>query len=75
MKLTEEYYLLINKCFSILQIFCVILYVLGSYFLTGNYLDCTRFLYFIMFCVMATICAQAWGFFIGATMPIKVNCR
>lgn len=55
------------------QLVCAFIYVVCSYFLTGNYTEYNRFLYFTLLCLMATISAQAWGFFIGSTMPIKVR--
>lgn len=57
------------------QLFCTFLYVCGSYFLTGNYVsgEPHRFLIFTIMCLLATISAQSWGFFIGSTMPIKVS--
>lgn len=53
--------------------FCATLYVAISYYLTGNYYEPFRFFYFLLMCLLATICAQSWGFFIGATMPVKVS--
>lgn len=57
----------------ILQLICTFLYVVGSYFLTGNYTENHRFYLFTLMCLLCTISAQAWGFFIGSTLPIKVS--
>lgn len=54
------------------QLLCTLIYVFGSYFLTGNYIDNRRLFYFTIMCLLATISAQSWGFFVGSTMPIKV---
>lgn len=45
-----------------------------SYFLTGNWFEAEgfRFLYFSIGCIGATLAAQAWGFFVGSTFPLKV---
>lgn len=52
------------------QIFCTFTYILISYYLTGQPPD--RILYFSFFCIIASLCAQAFGYFLGATTPIKV---
>lgn len=49
------------------------LYVVISYHLTDNYYSFDRFLLFSLFCVAGSISAQAWGFFIGATLSVKVS--
>ncbi|XP_065078443.1 ATP-binding cassette sub-family G member 1 isoform X2 [Ochlerotatus camptorhynchus] len=54
------------------QIACSMIYVVISYHLTGNYHTFDRFLLFALFCVAGSISAQAWGFFIGATLSIKL---
>lgn len=58
-----------------MQLLCTFIYVCGSYFLTGNYIpgEYNRFMLFTLMCLMVTISAQSWGFFIGSTMPIKVR--
>uniref|UniRef100_T1GBG4 ABC-2 type transporter domain-containing protein n=1 Tax=Megaselia scalaris TaxID=36166 RepID=T1GBG4_MEGSC len=44
-----------------------------SYYLTGNFIaDMYRFYYFLILGSLATLAAQAWGFFVGATMPMKI---
>lgn len=55
------------------QLICTFCYVVGSYFLTGNYTENHRFYLFTLMCLLCTISAQAWGFFIGSTLPIKVS--
>ncbi|XP_049533755.1 ABC transporter G family member 6 [Anopheles darlingi] len=54
------------------QIFCSLIYVVISYHLTGNYVNFERFCLFAMFCITGSICAQAWGFFVGATLSVKL---
>ncbi|XP_031638739.1 ATP-binding cassette sub-family G member 4 [Contarinia nasturtii] len=74
----NRWYNLIPYYFSIIlfeipfQLLCTFFYVCGSYFLTGNYLENYRFALFTTMCLLATISAQAWGFFIGSTMSIKI---
>lgn len=67
---------LVNALYTIrirlLQMFVASLYVFISYYLTGNYYELFRFNYFLLMCMMVTICAQSWGFFIGVVMPVKV---
>lgn len=57
------------------QLMCTFIFVCGSYFLTGNFVpgQIHRFMFFTLMCLLATISAQSWGFFIGSTMPIKVR--
>lgn len=59
--------------FISLQIISVLPYIVISYFLTGNWFEAEgfRFLYFSIGCIGATLAAQAWGFFVGATFPLK----
>ncbi|KAH8263218.1 hypothetical protein KR044_006212 [Drosophila immigrans] len=55
------------------QSFCAALYIVISVRLTDN--DSTesfRIYYFLLLAIMATLSAQAWGFFVGATLPTKV---
>nr|XP_029719916.1 ATP-binding cassette sub-family G member 1-like [Aedes albopictus] len=54
------------------QIACSLIYVVISYHLTGNYYTFDRFVLFALFCVAGSISAQAWGFFIGASLSIKL---
>lgn len=57
------------------QMLTAALYACISYYLTGNYFEMFRFNYFLLMCMMVTICAQSWGFFIGVVMPVKVSMR
>lgn len=59
------------KSFHPQQIMCTWIYVAITYKLTGQPLDFRLYL-FILFCTLSTLCAQSWGYFIGATTPIKV---
>ncbi|KAH8412498.1 hypothetical protein KR009_002667 [Drosophila setifemur] len=55
------------------QSFCTALYIVISVHLTGN--DCVdsyRIYYFMLLGIMASLSAQAWGFFVGATLPTKL---
>ncbi|XP_065356936.1 ATP-binding cassette sub-family G member 1 [Calliphora vicina] len=55
------------------QSMCAVGYMSISIYLTNNDSDETfRVYYFVMFAVLATLCAQAWGFFVGATLPTKL---
>ncbi|KAM7353329.1 ATP-binding cassette sub-family G member 1 [Cochliomyia hominivorax] len=55
------------------QSICAILYMSISVYLTNNDSDESfRVYYFVMFGVLATLSAQAWGFFVGATLPTKL---
>uniref|UniRef100_A0A182J0J7 Uncharacterized protein n=1 Tax=Anopheles atroparvus TaxID=41427 RepID=A0A182J0J7_ANOAO len=53
-------------------IFCSLIYVVISYHLTGNYVNFERFCVFALFCIAGSICAQSWGFFVGATLSVKL---
>ncbi|KAH8378223.1 hypothetical protein KR093_010243 [Drosophila rubida] len=55
------------------QSLCAALYIVISVRLTDN--DSTesfRIYYFMLLAIMATLSAQAWGFFVGATLPTKL---
>lgn len=54
-----------------LQILCSWSYIAISYWLTEQPVD-FRIYYFLLFCTLSTLCAQSWGYFIGATTPIKI---
>ncbi|XP_054741593.1 ATP-binding cassette subfamily G member 4 isoform X1 [Anastrepha obliqua] len=55
------------------QSICAVLYMAISVYLTGNNSDeGFRIYYFIVLAVLATLSAQAWGFFVGATLPTKL---
>lgn len=53
------------------QLICSWTYLAISYWLTEQPLDFRLYL-FVLFTTLATLCAQAWGYFIGATTPLKV---
>ncbi|KAF2898941.1 hypothetical protein ILUMI_07234 [Ignelater luminosus] len=54
------------------QIFCTWTYLAISYWLTEQPVDSLRIHIFVLFCTLSTLCAQSWGYFIGATTPIKI---
>lgn len=54
------------------QILCCVTYISVSYVMTGNLLVNFRFLYFFIIATSTSLCAQSWGYFIGATTPVKV---
>nr|XP_014086513.2 ABC transporter G family member 6 [Bactrocera oleae] len=55
------------------QSICAVIYMAISVYLTGNNTDeCFRIYYFVVLAVLATLSAQAWGFFVGATLPTKL---
>ncbi|GLV37365.1 uncharacterized protein CBL_10668 [Carabus blaptoides fortunei] len=54
------------------QILCTWLYIAVSYWLTAQPVDYMRLYYFVLFCTLSTLCAQSWGYFIGATTPVKI---
>lgn len=55
------------------QSLCAVLYIVISVRLTDNdSVDSYRIYYFIILAIMATLSAQAWGFFVGATLPTKL---
>ncbi|KAL3266495.1 hypothetical protein HHI36_010665 [Cryptolaemus montrouzieri] len=53
------------------QVLCCWMYLLISYYLTEQPLDFRMYL-FVLFTTSCTLCAQAWGYFVGATTPLKV---
>ncbi|XP_022899881.1 ATP-binding cassette sub-family G member 1 [Onthophagus taurus] len=53
------------------QLLCTWSYVAITYWLTSQPVD-QRLYFFMAFCTLSTLCAQAWGYFIGATTPIKI---
>lgn len=53
------------------QVLCTWVYIFISYWLTDQPVD-SRLYFFVAFCTLSTLCAQAWGYFIGATTPIKI---
>ncbi|EDW85318.2 LOW QUALITY PROTEIN: uncharacterized protein Dwil_GK18351 [Drosophila willistoni] len=55
------------------QSLCTALYIIISVHLTGNdSVESFRIYYFILLGIMASLSAQAWGFFVGATLPTKL---
>ncbi|KAH8404774.1 hypothetical protein KR222_001227 [Zaprionus bogoriensis] len=55
------------------QSFCAALYIIISVRLTDNdSVESFRIYYFMLLAIMATLSAQAWGFFVGATLPTKL---
>ncbi|CAD7079303.1 unnamed protein product [Hermetia illucens] len=54
------------------QMLCCSLYIGISFYLTGNYSEDFRFYYFWLMGILATLSAQAWGFFVGATLPVRI---
>lgn len=54
------------------QASCTIVYLAVSYCLTGQPVETHRILTFFIVCIAASLTAQAWGFFIGATTPVRV---
>lgn len=54
------------------QASCAATYLVVSYWLTGQPVETPRILSFMIFSIAATLTAQAWGFFIGATTPVKI---
>lgn len=54
------------------QASCAATYLAVSYWLTGQPVETHRILSFMLVSIAATLTAQAWGFFIGATTPVKI---
>lgn len=54
------------------QASCAATYLAVSYWLTGQPLEAERLVMFMIVSIAASLCAQAWGFFIGATTPVKI---
>ncbi|KAK9306802.1 hypothetical protein QLX08_002687 [Tetragonisca angustula] len=54
------------------QAACATTYLTVSYWLTGQPVETPRVIYFMVVSVAASLTAQAWGFFIGATTPVKI---
>lgn len=55
------------------QAACAASYLAVSYWLTGQPVETHRIIFFMVISIAASLTAQAWGFFIGVTTPIKVN--
>ncbi|KZC04860.1 ATP-binding cassette sub-family G member 1 [Dufourea novaeangliae] len=54
------------------QASCAATYLAVSYWLTGQPVETPRILTFMVVSIAASLTAQAWGFFIGATTPVKI---
>ncbi|KAJ8730679.1 hypothetical protein PYW08_002092 [Mythimna loreyi] len=54
------------------QMLSCVSYVVLSYWLTNNPLEPTRATLFLATVVATSLCAQAWGYFIGSTTPTKI---
>lgn len=54
------------------QMISCVSYVVLSYWLTDNPLEPTRATLFLATVVATSLCAQAWGYFIGSTTPTKI---
>ncbi|XP_043684729.1 ATP-binding cassette sub-family G member 1 isoform X1 [Vespula pensylvanica] len=54
------------------QAACAGTYLAISYWLTGQPVETHRIISFMVVSIAATLTAQAWGFFIGATTPVKI---
>lgn len=54
------------------QAACALTYLSVSYWLTGQPVETHRIVYFMLLSIAASLTAQAWGFFIGATTPVRI---
>lgn len=45
------------------------------YYLSDQPFEWFRFAYFVLFCTITSLAAQAIGFALGATVPIKVKLK
>lgn len=54
------------------QMISCVSYVVLSYWLTDNPLEPTRATLFLATIVATSLCAQAWGYFIGSTTPTRI---
>lgn len=48
------------------------IYLAITYVLTGQPFEFDRIYWVIMVACLMMLCAQSWGYFLGATMPVKV---
>lgn len=55
------------------QASCAATYLVVSYWLTGQPVETPRIISFMVVSIAASLTAQAWGFFIGATTPVNVR--
>lgn len=60
------------KSRHLFQMISCVSYVVLSYWLTDNPLESTRATLFLATVVATSLCAQAWGYFIGSNTPTKV---
>ncbi|XP_006624640.1 ATP-binding cassette sub-family G member 1-like [Apis dorsata] len=54
------------------QASCAATYLVVSYWLTGQPVETPRIISFMVVSIAASLTAQAWGFFIGATTPVNI---
>ncbi|XP_066599569.1 ATP-binding cassette sub-family G member 1 [Prorops nasuta] len=54
------------------QAACAATYLAVSYWLTSQPIETHRIISFMVVSIAASLTAQAWGFFIGATTPVKI---
>ncbi|XP_011050624.1 PREDICTED: ATP-binding cassette sub-family G member 1 [Acromyrmex echinatior] len=54
------------------QAACAASYLIVSYWLTAQPIETNRIIFFNTVSIAASLTAQAWGFFIGVTTPIKI---
>lgn len=54
------------------QVLCCWLYLGISYYLTEQPMDHWRIILFVVFTTSSTLCAQSWGYFFGASIPMKI---
>ncbi|RLU19118.1 hypothetical protein DMN91_009476 [Ooceraea biroi] len=54
------------------QATCAAIYLTVSYLLTGQPIETSRIISFMVLNIAASLTAQAWGFFLGATTPVKL---
>ncbi|XP_018338577.1 PREDICTED: ATP-binding cassette sub-family G member 1 [Trachymyrmex septentrionalis] len=54
------------------QAACAASYLIVSYWLTAQPVETNRIIFFNIVSIAASLTAQAWGFFIGVTTPIKI---
>ncbi|XP_065339901.1 ATP-binding cassette sub-family G member 1-like [Cloeon dipterum] len=54
------------------QIVCALSYLSISYWMTGQPMEASRLIPFFFLCVLTSFTAQAFGFFIGATLPVTI---
>lgn len=55
-----------------MQMFNCIVGVPILYYLSDQPMEWFRYAYFLLFCIVTSLAAQAIGFFLGATVPVKI---